>query len=466
MLLINETIERFGYDPSKLTHGSVKKILVQCDYCGSTKEMKNQTRTESMKNYPKDACKACSGKKQKESLMSKYGVETTQALPHVKEKTKATNLKKFGNEEFFGSKEGKEKAKSGMVEKYGVENTMKAEEFRQKVAETNTKKYGVDNVFKLKEFQDKAFEKRIETGSIKTFDGKMIKDLAKETGYAYSSMAERIKHLGVDIATFAAKQESSLELQMATILDECGLRYQKQFRIEGKIADFLISGSRVLVEADGLYWHSDAGDKSDNYHSIKRDIYYSNGYKSLFFREDEIRDKPEILKSIIKNAMGLSTKKAARKLDFKEVDFGDVKLFIESNHLMGVTNNVSRSFTLSDSSGIQCVLQIKKLSDGEYDVARFCSASGISVTGGFSKLLKNFVKFYKPKSIQTFVDLRYGTGEYLLNLGFEKSSRYNSFRWTDGKHTFHRLRFPGNSGYESGLCKIWDCGQQKYTWRP
>lgn len=464
MLMIEETKEKFGYDPSTLSKGSVKKIIVQCDYCGTVREMKNQTRNEGLKSYPKDACKKCVGKKTKESLMEKYGVTTTQALPEVQAKTRATNLEKFGNEHFFGSQIGKEMAREGMLEKYGVEHNIHVEEFRKKRDQTVLDKYGVDNVFKLQSFQDLAIERRIEKGSIKTFNGKMIKDIARENGYAYSSMVERINKLGIDIATFEKKQESSLELKMSTILDEIGVQYEKQFRVNGKIADFRINDSNVLVEADGLYWHSDAGDKEDDYHVKKREVYDANGYRALFFREDEIIKKTDIVKSIIINTIGKSTRLYARKLRVNNVDFKTANEFVEKHHLMGGSNNVSDSFALLDEDEIVSVLQVKNLGEDEYDIARFCTAPNHSIVGGFSKLLAHFVRERKPRSVRTFIDLRYGKGDYLPGLGFKKISQHASFKWTDGEDTYHRLRFPGNSGYAQGLFKIWDCGQAKFVY--
>lgn len=464
MLLINETIEKFGYNPSELSKGSDKLVIVKCDYCDTTKEIKNNARSSSLKNYPKDACKKCAGKKRKEILFEKYGVETTQAIPEVREKTKKTNLKKFGSESYFASQDGKKKIKQTMVAKYGVEHNMQNEEIRNKRNATIKQKYGTDNVFKLRKFQEISIQKRIENGSIKTFNGKTIKDLAKEQNYAYSSMAERINKLGIDIATFAQKQESSLEIKMAAILDSIGVKYEKQFKVANRVADFKILNTNILIEVDGLYWHSDAGDKLDDYHLNKRLLYESMNYRPFFFREDEIRDKSSVVKSIVANAVGLSKKLHARKLCVKEANFKDVKNFIRENHLMGVTNNAGHNFVLCDKNGkIYSVLQIKKICCGEYDISRFCSLCEYSVVGGFSKLLKAFIKTYGPKSVQTFIDARYGTGSYLPQLGFKLSSCTKSFKWTNGYDSYHRLTYRGNSGYRYGFYKIWDCGQIKYT---
>jgi len=465
MLLVNETLAKFGYDPTTISGGSDKMVIVKCDYCENIKEMKNNARTCGLKSFPKDACSKCGGKKRKESLLEKYGVETTQALPHVKEKTKKTNLEKFGSETFFGSEKGSKKAKEGMIKKYGVDHNMKVKEIKAAKEETIKKTYGVDNVFKLSSFQELAYKKRIEMGSIKTFNGKTIKQIAKEKSYAYSSMVERINKLGYDMATFAVKQESYLEILMSKILDDINVAYIKQFRVNNKIADFKIIDSNLLIEADGLYWHSDASDKPYDYHLSKKELYQKNNYRAMFFREDEIIDRPRIIQSIICNTLKLNKNKFfARKLLLKEVAFQESRDFVEQNHLMGSINSITCSFGLYDGHNLVSIIQMKRTKNNDYDISRFCNKLGHSVVGGFTRLLSAFKNKYKPDSISTFIDRRYGSGEYLESLGFKFISCSPSFSWTDGQNTYHRLRFRGNSGYEHGLNKIWDCGQARYVY--
>ena len=77
-------------------------------------------------------------------------------------------------------------------------------------------------------------------------------------------------------------------------------------------------------------------------------------------------------------------------------------------------------------------------------------------------MLFRSIDHIKPDSITTFIDKRYGSGSYLSGLGFVYKHTYPSFKWTDGFESFHRLKFPGNSGYDQDLFKIWDCGQAKW----
>ena len=112
-------------------------------------------------------------------------------------------------------------------------------------------------------------------------------------------------------------------------------------------------------------------------------------------------------------------------------------------------------------------MTIKGRGNNEFEISRFCPKIGYSVVGGFSKLLKFALSALsipeqKAKLI-TFIDLRYGSGEYLPNFGFRKEGTHPTFRWTKSKMSFHRLKFRSNTGYEEGYYKVWDCGQAKYS---
>jgi hypothetical protein len=120
------------------------------------------------------------------------------------------------------------------------------------------------------------------------------------------------------------------------------------------------------------------------------------------------------------------------------------------------------TYILTFKDEIVAALRLKRVKNNDYEISRFCNKKFNSVVGSFSKLLKAAQQDKKPDSIMTFIDRRYGKGSYLKNLGFDYVHTYPSFRWTDGFITFHRLKFPGNSGYDNNLFKIYDCGQAKW----
>lgn len=459
MLLVDKTIEEFGYDPTTLSKGSDKIVLFTCDYCGEEVNQKNRIRNNAHKSLPKDACKPCGPKKRNESLMAKYGTKCTLQLDDVKEKRKKTWQDKYGVDHPFANNSVQKKIKKTNKERYGYENAFKNKDIQEKVKKTNLERYGYKNVFEDKRVQAQIREKQIQNGTIKLHDGKHIKELAEECGVAYSTFCERVQKYGFEIAMQMDKTVSALELKLEDYFKNNYIPYQTQVRVDERIADFVLE-DKVIVECDGLYYHSELMRIDNDYHEKKRITYLANGYRPFFFRSDEIYNKFDIVCSIINNAIGRSTNVYARKTSFEKVSKEDAKNFLEENHLMG--KGQGEPYALIDNGEIMAIMQVRRIKDNHYDISRFCNRLDFSVIGGFSKLLKNVERQLDMDSLTNFTDLRYGMGSHLLDLGFEFVSSNLSFRWTNGKQTFHRMKFPGKEGYEQGLLRIWDCGQAKF----
>lgn len=568
MILEQETISKFGYNPSSLSKGSNKKICTRCDYCGASIEISNKVRNKSTLLLDKDSCSKCKYKKMAELNVIRYGVSNVSQIDDVINKRRKNLLNKYGVDSYLKTDDFKAKKKESMLDRYGVEHALQnqiiknkqvesasytieqakisraktcTERFgsmtylgsdlaKSKIRDTVLKKYGVDNVFKVKSTQEKAKqtnlsklgveyplqskeilekvkntsrlkyntdfpcqssivrerinqtntdrygnvnpmlnedvskkarETAIRNGTIKIYDGKTIAELSEEHNIAYSTMTERIRELGVDKALLMKSKENLLEAKLRFILDELGVQYTQHARVNGRWTDFLIEEHKLILEADGLYWHSDAIlDK--NYHIIKKQDYNNSGYRVMFFRQDEIENKLSIVKSLIINAVSLSKKIYARKCNISTLSPERAKKFFNNNHLMG--SGAGQTFCLEHGPDIVAAIQVKRIKNNNYEISRFCTLSGMSVVGGFSKLLQTVVNKLKPDNLITFIDMRYGgNGAYLKELGFIEHKSYPSFRWTDGSGTFHRLKFSDKEGRENNLFKIWDCGQKKFS---
>lgn len=120
------------------------------------------------------------------------------------------------------------------------------------------------------------------------------------------------------------------------------------------------------------------------------------------------------------------------------------------------------SYGLIYNNELYTLMQITERS-GLIDISRFCHIVEHGVTGGFTKLISYINKELEPDSIQTFIDKRYGCGDYLTKFGFELINEDVSFKWVKNDKTYHRLKYRGNSGYDLGMFKLWDCGQAKYV---
>jgi hypothetical protein len=56
-----------------------------------------------------------------------------------------------------------------------------------------------------------------------------------------------------------------------------------------------------------------------------------------------------------------------------------------------------------------------------YELIRFCCKSGYTVTGGLSKLVKNFCSEKNAGDIMTYVDKQFSSGQSFIKAGFVKT---------------------------------------------
>jgi hypothetical protein len=455
------TLDKYGYLPESLSLGSNKLVSFTCDYCGESNSKNYKFYIKQREVITKDSCAntVCRYKKREEISLVTHGVKNSAQRQDVREKIRDTNIDRLQSEEF------KDQAKKTNLVKYGNIYPMQVKEISDKQKATILGKYGVDNIMKYentaKEAAKKMRQTKIDKGIIKIYDGKTRPEIAREIGFSRSQFGKLVNDYGFEEAIKMEPFKTKLEKNFEIFLQQNNINYESQFRINKKIADFKIQN--LLIEVDGLYWHSDAAKIDPNYHVNKKQTYDESSYDSLFFREDELRDKFEIIKSIVLNKLNKSSRIFARKCELSSLDSKEADKFFETNHLMGKGRGVT--FCLKYDDQVVSALRLKKAKNQIYEISRFCCLNGYSVVGAFSKLLKACIKDKRPESIFTFIDRRYGKGEYLKSLGFEYIHTYPSFRWTDGAETFHRLKFPGNSGYDKGLFKIYDCGQAKYLFR-
>ena len=458
-LLLTQT--KYDYSPNSLSMGSSKEIVVRCDYCNSVVVKKYKDYCKQRSSIDKDSCgnTKCKYKKRTEISEALYNCSNSAQREEVKEKIRQKNTKRLQSEDF------KKEAKITNMAKYGSENAMRSQSIKDKQKITLQNKYGVDNIMKYADTAKIAAQKmrqtKITNGTILVYDGKTRPEIAEEIGFSRSHFGKLVVKYGLEEAMKMTPKQSSLEKQFKDILQEQNIKYDTQFRVSGKIADFRIED--LLIETDGLYWHSDAAKLDKDYHIDKKIAYTNAGYTSLFFREDEIRDKAKIVKSILLHKLNKSIRVFARKCSITILSNKEADLFFEQNHLMGKGRGTCFALKIEDK--ILAGLRMKRIKKDEYEISRFCCLNNHNVIGGFSKLLKHSINELKPSNIITFIDQRYSnnTANYLIELGFKYIHTYPSFKWTDGYQVFHRLKFPKNTGYEKGLFKIWDCGQAKWS---
>lgn len=380
--------------------------------------------------------------------------------------TQQTNIKNYGVSSYTKTKQHQVDKQQTCIEKYGVANNLDIPGQRA----ANAKK---------------TKQTKIKNGLIKQLDNNQtLGEYSKQVGANYSHALYIFKTFGEQQAleylnnyqgkyTYGTAEQPLITLLKDLIPNIAHYgKTPKEFKTNNK-PDFRIQhNNKILyINIDRLFWHSDLRKLSNSYHLELREKFQKNNCTLFQFREDEIRDKPLIIKSITLNYLGIQQNKIyARMCKIKQVSAHDARRFFNENHLMGYI--AAPTYGLYYDDQLVVAISIKTKKQG-IDIARLCSKLNTSITGGLSKLLSHAIKIYNPQFIQSYVDFRYATGHSYVKLNFKLENVSLGFCWTDFQQAFNRLRCRANMDYrglsekqyakELGWAKIYDAGQAKYV---
>ena len=249
--------------------------------------------------------------------------------------------------------------------------------------------------------------------------------------------------------------------------------------------DILNNDLKIGIEYHGMFWHSYGFNDiiNPNKHKEKADLVESKGYQLFQVFEDEWVYKREIWESMFKSKLNNTERIPARKCIVKELSSSEANKFIDNNHIQGKINSSIRLGLIYKDELVACMTFGKsRLSKQyQYELYRYCNKLNITVIGGFSKLLKYFENKYKPKSLVSYANRRWSTGNVYKTNGFtfSHSSKPNHF-YIDKEHNIYsRIQFqkhklkdklknfnPDNSGIQNmldnGYRIIYDAGNLVY----
>ena len=249
--------------------------------------------------------------------------------------------------------------------------------------------------------------------------------------------------------------------------------------------DIVIPEKKLAIEFNGLYWHSFQSGRDSSYHLGKTISCNEKGYSLIHIFEDDWEFNKEIVKSIIKNRLGLFDRKIfARKTFIKEITSGEATDFYNINHLQGGINSSVNIGLFHNDELVSCLSFAKPRYNKKYkwEITRFANSLNVLVVGGFSRLLKHFTRNYKG-SIITYSDRGMFDGSVYRNNGFKEltpsDSNYfyikNSKRFSRVKFQKHKLEnllenFNGEltekeNMENNGYTWIYDCGNWVFEYR-
>lgn len=248
----------------------------------------------------------------------------------------------------------------------------------------------------------------------------------------------------------------------------------------GKELDIVVPSKNFAIEYNGVYYHSEIF-KDKEFHIGKTNLCLKNNIDLMHIFEDQWKEKSVVLKSMIKNRLGISKKIHARKCSIAELNANERSNFFEKNHLQGRDQSKYQYGLIYDNALVSCMSFRKPRYNKNYDyeLIRYANLLDHTVVGGFSKLLNQFRKNHNG-SIISYSDIGYTTGKVYEKNGFVCDGVNKPNYWyvtKNGKRiprTQITKRYLISKGFSIeltekeicqslGLLRIWDCGTIRWV---
>ncbi len=409
-------------------------------------------------------------------------------------KGKETMVKIYGVDSIFKDENFKKNLTDNFLKKYGTTHPMHVPEFVTKLKNTVRGKHLINLLPKLKEnelelLDEYTANKNFNTSKSYNFKCNVCDNIFTSTlmGSGKIPICRKCNPLF---------KNSKIEQLIKDFLNEKNIKHLDNDRkiLDGKEIDIFLPDYNIGLEVNGNYYHSEInGEKTKYYHIDKTNLSESKNIKLIHICEDEILLKTDIVLSKISSLLNLNKTIYGRKCVIKEISKKESTLFLNENHLQG--NSIDKyRYGLYYNDEIVSILTFgkkrkslgnKSKNENEYELVRFCNKKYTNVIGGFSKLLKYFIKNHLPTKIETFADIRWSgvnpksTVYYNNGFNFIRQTPPNYWYVQMGKYMnrYHRFTFRKDvlikEGYDKKMTeweimklkeydRIWDCGSLKF----
>lgn len=348
-----------------------------------------------------------------------------------------------------------EKRKATMLEKYGVAYNSQRQDVKIKLGESKLTKEKISLMTNKEWFVDNYINSE-----------HTLLSLQQEVGIDKGTIHHYLRQNGLEGKQGYRTSRGQIELKeyieslgFTCILNDRSVLGKREI-------DIYVPEKNFGIEYDGLYYHShdcEPDEESRLNHQKKVLDSRNNGCFLIRFLDCEWETKTHIVKSIIKENLGISSKVIqAKDCVIREIPKEEAKQFIEKTHLQGF-DDAKISIGLFHENELVLVTTFGEPrfdKEVDYELTRFSSELDTIVVKGLQKCLDYFRNKYQG-SIVTYSDCRYSDGKIYELSGFEYQgiTQPNSY-WTD-KRKLLQLTEQENM-FDNGYRIYYDCGSLKF----
>lgn len=321
---------------------------------------------------------------------------------------------------------------------------------------------------------------------VKENEKKSLKQISQENNISIEQLKKAFSDNNIPVKLHSYNKSKG-EIECKNFILDLGLDCFSMILSKTYEIDCYVPAKRFGIEYCGEYWHRYQPTKNNKYyHKNKYLLCEKNNIDLMTIFAHEWETKRILLESMIKSRLGLNEKLFARKCIVKEITSDAANSFHRKNHMSGSINSSINIGLYRNDELVSVISMMKSRFDKkyEYEIGRFSTKMNTTVVGGLGKMFDYFIKTYKPKSVITYADLRFGAGRAYEKIGFTYVGmtvpNYFYFK-KNGFELETRLRYQKDklkkfSNYDAtktefqimndaDYYRLYDCGNKKYIWK-
>lgn len=349
-------------------------------------------------------------------------------------------------------------------EKYGVSHPMMLSEVKQKFKHTMIERYGVESPLQSKYIMDKNKHTNI-----------------ARYGTPYACNLPQCKESDKNYQVV-----SNVNKKFANRLNDSGIPYKLEFRINGYSYDICLPEFHILIEIDPTFTHTSMpthfrkNGLDKYYHINKTSVAIQNGYRCIHvFDWDDWNTIIDMFKP--------KKKIYARNCRIIKLNEFTTDDFLMKYHLQGTCKGQTLSLGLLYENELVEIMTFGRprySKRHDIELLRLCSKYDVTVIGGASKLFQYAVDLYDLTNIISYCDAAKFDGKVYEQLEMKKIRTTppqevwskddrritaNLLRQRGYDQLFHTNYGKGTSNeqlmLENGWLPVYDCGQYVYEYR-
>lgn len=199
----------------------------------------------------------------------------------------------------------------------------------------------------------------------------------------------------------------------------------------------------LKLEKQGISFHK--GDQSISFLVAGENFNFAKHQNESILPLDQLISEPMKIEAIILSKLKLNQTVFARSCAVKRVDKQLAVEFLNRYHIMNATQSAYNLglYYKDELIALASFSKGRKMdrlqaNQRSFELIRFCCKTGITVTGGLTRLIRNFCKEKSAGDIMTYVDKQLSDGTSFIRAGFKKHSETVPNYFLINRSTFER----------------------------